>query len=51
MPKFLFPVDGAMNITEYLHADVFKSGLLSNVEFGADQIWYVVSVIHEISCY
>ncbi len=32
MPNLLLPDGGAMTITEYLHVDVFKLGLLSNMK-------------------
>ncbi len=41
MPNLLLPDGGAMTITEYLHVDVFKLGLLSNMKFGTDWTWYV----------
>jgi len=31
VPHFLLPVGGTLTITEYLHVDVFRSGLLSNM--------------------
>ncbi len=33
---FLLPVDGAMTTSEYWNVDVFRPGLLSNMNFGVD---------------
>lgn len=33
---FLWPIGGAVTITDYWNVDVFRTGLLSNVRFGAD---------------
>ncbi len=49
MADFLLSVGGAMTVTEYWHVDVFRLGLLSNVNFGAD--WTMYMWVTTTSCF